>query len=314
MQMMGTAVKSNLASAQRPAPRAIVLGLLLLCAAVGMASQDQSKTIRVQSLGVADNLYLLSGGGGNSLALVTDDGVVLVDSKLAGWGPAILHAVQALTDRPVTTIINTHTHGDHTGGNVELPSATRIVAHENTKTHMQSLPPFGGAGSRGLPSETFRDKVSLLDGIDRIDVYYFGAGHTNGDAVVVFPGKNIAHLGDLFPSKSAPVIDTARGGSGVAYPDTLAKVVAALDGQITRIMTGHEPPPPGSPIKVMTSLNDLKEFTDFTRAFLEAVRAAKASGASAPDAAKSLALPERFKAYDLRRAAENVEKIYGELR
>src|SRR5437870_13819741 len=82
-------------------------------------------------------------------------------------------------------------------------------------------------------------KTTLFDGPDRIDLYHFGAGHTNGDLVVVFPGKRVAYFGDLFPSKAAPFIDTANGGSGVAFPETLAKAVTQITG-ISRVITGHE--------------------------------------------------------------------------
>ena len=153
----------------------------------------------------------------------------------------------------------------------------------------------------------------MLDGIDRIDLHYFGAGHTDGDAVVVFPEKRVAHMGDLFPSKSAPIIDTANGGSGLAYPDTLASAVAALKG-VTTIVTGHTPIPSGSPVRGMTNIRDLQEYAEFTRDFLTAVREAFKAGKSADEAAASLALPERYKAYGMERAAANVRVIYEELR
>src|SRR5205085_7739414 len=232
-----------------PMKRPVVLSALVIVgwATAQMASQEAPKVVKMQTLNVSDNLYLLSGGGGNTLALSTDDGVVLIDTKLAGWGQPILDSVKAVTDKPVTLIINTHTHGDHTGSNPEFPSAVQIVAHENTAANMKKMAAFAGANEKFLPNRTFQDHLSLLDGIDKIDLYYFGAGHTNGDAVVVFPAKRVAHMGDLFPSKSAPLIDTSNGGSGVAYPATLDKAVAALDGVVTRIVTGHGVVPPGSP-------------------------------------------------------------------
>src|SRR5262245_52903948 len=88
--------------------------------------QPPPRVVKMQTLNVSDNLYLLSGGGGNSLALATDDGVVLIDTKLAGWGQPILDAVKAVSDKPVTMIVNTHTHGDHTGSNPEFPTAVQI--------------------------------------------------------------------------------------------------------------------------------------------------------------------------------------------
>ena len=281
-----------------------------------VASQQPPRVVKMQTLNVSDNLYLLSGGSGigNTLALATDDGVVLIDTMLAGWGQPILDSVKAVTDQPVTMIINTHTHGDHTGSNPEFPTAVQIVAHENTKTNMQKMDAFKGVNEKSLPNRTFQDRVTLLDGIDQIDLYYFGPGHTNGDAVVVFPAKRVAHMGDLFPSKAAPFIDTNNGGSGVAYPVTLSKAVAALDGVVTRVVTGHGTVPPGSPVRGMTTLDDLKEFADFNRDFLAAVREAAKAGKTAEAAAASLALPERYKDYAMGRAKANVETIYREIR
>ena len=285
----------------------------LSVAAAGQQAPSTPRVVKMQSLNVSDNLYVLSGGGGNSLALVTDTGVVLVDTKLAGWGPAILEAVRGVSDAPVTTIINTHSHGDHTGGNPDFPTVVDIVAHDRTKANMAKLPAFAGAGTRYLPNKTFATTYSLLEGIDRIELHYFGAGHTSGDAVVVFPEKRVAHMGDLFPSKSAPIIDAANGGSGVAYPETLAQAVAALKG-INTIVTGHTPVPAGSPVRGMTNIKDLQEYADFSRDFLAAVREAFKAGKTADDAASGLALPERYKAYGMDRAAANVRVIYDELK
>ena len=279
-----------------------------------MASQEPPRVVKMQTLDVSDNLYLLTGGGGNTLALATADGVVLIDTKLAGWGQPILESVKAVTDQPVTMIINTHTHGDHTGSNPEFPTAVQIVAHGNTKANMQKMAAFKGAGEKYLPNRTFTDHLSLLDGIDKIDVYYFGPGHTNGDAVVVFPAKRVAHMGDLFPSKSAPFIDTNNGGSGVAYPETLSRAVAALDGVVTRIVTGHGTVPPGSPVRGMPTIDDLKEYADFNRDFLAAVREAVKAGKTPDAAAASLTLPERYKAYGMDRAKDNVAAIYQEIK
>jgi glyoxylase-like metal-dependent hydrolase (beta-lactamase superfamily II) len=294
---------------------AIVCALIILGGiATQVGSQEPAKVVRMQTLNVSDNLYLLSGGGGNTLALATDDGVVLIDTKLAGWGRPILESLAAVTDKPVTMIINTHTHGDHTGSNPEFPSAVQIIAHDNTKANMQKMAAFKDANARFLPNRTFQDRLSLLDGIDQIDLYYFGAGHTNGDVVVVFPAKRVAHMGDLFPSKSAPLIDTANGGSAVAYPTTLSKAVATLDGVVTRVVTGHGAVPPGSPIRNLTTLDDLKEYADFNRDFLAAVREAAAAGKTSDAAASSLALPARYKDYAMDRAKDDVAIIYREIK
>ena len=299
--------------------RRVVLGALMAVGALSLApaafqGQPQDpNVVRVQSMGVRDNLYLLSGGGGNTAALLTDDGVVLVDTKLPGWGQPILDALKRITDLPVKMIINTHTHRDHTGSNDQLPIAVDIVAHENTKANMEKMDAFKGANARFLPTKTFKTQMSLLDGVDRIDLYYFGAGHTGGDTIVVFPALRLAHLGDLFPSKAAPIIDMNNGGSGVAYPQTLAKAVAEIKN-VERVVTGHTAPPPGAVVSRWTTWDDLREYADFTRDFLAAVQEAMKAGKSEDEAVASLNLPERYKGYGMERAKANVEAIYKELK
>jgi cyclase len=308
--------------------RIVAIGGLIAAGALSLGAmglrfqQPENRVVRIQTLNVRDILYVLTGGGGNSLALMRDDGVVLVDSKLAGWGRPIIDVAQAVTDKPVTTIINTHAHDDHTGGNVEFPGATTIIAHENAKASMQKMAAFSGPNAKYLPNTLVSDRLSLLEGADRIDVYYFGAGHTNGDLVVVFPEKRLAHLGDLFPGKAAPRIDTANGGSGVEFPRTLARIAAEIKN-VARITTGHDESTlvpsnkeSGSAIfanpKTMT-WKDLQEYVDFNTDFLAAVRQAIADGKSAADAFATLQLPERYKAYDMQQARANVEAIYREL-
>jgi cyclase len=314
--------------------RLVVLGALLVASGfsrIGLSSfgpverqgQPQSaKVVRIQTLNVRDILYVLTGGGGNALALMRDDGVVLIDTKLPGWGRPILEAIRAVSDKPVTMIINTHAHADHTGGNVDFPTAAEIVAHENTRANMAKMDAFKGSNARYLPNRTVADKMSLLDGPDRIDLYYFGRGHTDGDLVVVFPEKRLAYFGDLFPAKAAPLIDSSNGGSGVMFPQTLAKAVEEIKG-VTRVVTGHDEavaaprdPNSGSAIfanpRTMT-WSDLQEYADFNRDFLAAVQEAIKAGKNADAAAAALQLPEKYKAYDVQRAKANVEAIYREL-
>lgn len=298
--------------------RGIVLGALIAIGAVALAAQRQPegpKVVKMVTLNVRDTLYLLTGGGGNTLALIDENsgGVILIDTQLAGWGPALLDAVRAVTDTPVTTIINTHPHGDHTGSNGEFPTAVQIVAHENTKANMAKMDAFKGGNARFLPNKTYQDKVSLLDGINRIDLYYFGAGHTNGDTIVVFPEKGVAHMGDLFAGKAAPFIDVSNGGSGVAYPETLAKAVAGIKG-VTKVIPGHGTPPPGSSVSRWLTWTDVQEYANFNREFLAAVQDAMKAGKSVDEAAASLNLPEKYKNYDMTRAKANVQAIYDELK
>jgi glyoxylase-like metal-dependent hydrolase (beta-lactamase superfamily II) len=300
---------------------AALLALLSPIAAVLEGHKANDRIVRIQTLDVRDILYLLTGGS-NTLALMRDEGVLLVDTKPPGWDRPILDAIRAVTDRPVTTIINTQANLDHVSGNIAFPTATEIVAHANAKARMEKMDLFRGANAKFLPNRLVTDKLSLLSGADRIDLYYFGPGHTDGDLVVVFPEKRLAHFGDLFPSKAAPVIDTASGGSGVAFPETLAKALAEIKN-VTRITTGHDEGSatmanPSSPSAIFANprtmrWSDLQEFADFNRDFLAAVRQAIAAGKSADEAATSLQLPERYKSYDMQQAPSNVRAIYREL-
>ena len=303
----------------------VAAGVLPFLAAAAGAQAQEDRFVRIDTLNVRDTLYHLSDGGGNALALIDEinGGVVLVGTKLTGWGQAVLDAVYQVTDLPVTTIINTHAHPDHTGSNAEFPDVVEIIAHENTRASMARMALFAG-GAAGLPTTTFADRFSLLEDLDRIELYYFGPAHTDGDIVVVFPEKRTAYLGDLFPDKAAPVIDTASGGSGVAFPDTLAKAVAAIDG-VDRVITGHGAFPSTyagrgrrdrGARRAATgwmTWDDVAEYADFTRDFLAAVRAAFEAGRSVDEAAATLKLPDRYAGYDLDRARASIEAIYGEL-
>ncbi len=290
--------------------RVAVLSMVVAAGAAAMAhvsaQQDPTTLARtVQLEKVKDNLYVLKGGGGNTAAFVTAKGVVVVDTKLAGWGQPILDQIKTVTDKPVTMIINTHTHGDHVGGNWEFPATVEVVAHENTKANMEKMAPFqSDTGKQYLPKRTFKDKLSVLDGDERIDLYYFGRGHTNGDALIVFPALRVMHAGDLFPGKQAPIMDTNNGGSGVEYPKTLS---AAANGipNVDVVIPGHSN---------VTDWKAFQEFGGFVEALVSATQTAVTAGKTADDAAAGLTLPPQFKGYDLGRLKTDVAVIYGELK
>jgi len=277
---------------------------------LAIPAHAQEKTVRLRTLGPGDILYVLIGGGGNTLALMRDDGVVVIDTKLPGWGTAIRQAIESATDQPVTTIINTHAHPDHAGGNAEFSGNVEVIAHANTVA----------AGLR--VSRTVTDKLTLLSGSDEIDLFYFGRGHTNGDLVVVFPQKRLAYLGDLFPAKSAPLVDPAAGGSVVALADTLRRVATEITG-VTRVVTGHAEgladsrDPSSTSVDISTPRtmrwSDVAEYADFVRDFVAAVRQARAAGKTAADASATLALPDRYRGYDMSGALRAVEAIYAEI-
>ena len=287
--------------------------LLVGVASVVVAAGQQPQTRQVIDVQkIADNYYVLTSStpgndatfsGGNVGVFITNSGVVLVDTKLAAWGQTFLDRVKSISTKPVTTIINTHTHGDHTGNDDKFGTSVEIVAQENTKTNMAKMDAFKGDKAQFLPKRTFRDKLSIGSGNERIDLYYFGAGHTNGDAFVVFPSLRVLQTGDLFAWKDAPRIDRANGGSGVQYPQTLAKAVAGLKN-VDTVVPGHSP---------LMTLKDLEEYQRYTADLLLAVQSARKAGKSADDAAASINLTDKYKGYKAERVKQAVQDIYDEL-
>jgi glyoxylase-like metal-dependent hydrolase (beta-lactamase superfamily II) len=306
--------------------RGIVLSALIAVSALslvvaaqqqGAAGQQAPRVVEVQK--VKDNLYMLTGGGGNTSVLITANGVVVVDTKNPGWGQPILDKIKTLTDKPITTIINSHTHGDHVSGNVEFPATVEIVTHENTKTNMEKMIPnstaqdqtppaatiFQANGGKGLPKRTFKDKMTLGSGADQIDLYYFGRGHTNGDAWVLFPSLRVLHAADIFSGKNVPLLDSNNGGSAVAIADTLQKAHDTLTN-VDSIVTGHS---------TLMTRADLREYVDFNRDFLNEVRAAKKAGKTVDEVASAWKIPAKYKGYaepQANRVKGNVALVYKE--
>jgi cyclase len=245
---------------------------------------------------IKENLYIVTGSGvedtnafsgGNTAVFITDSGVTLVDTKLPGYGQTILDRVKTVTNKPITRIINTHTHGDHTGGNEFFGASVESIVQENTKANMAKMDEFKGAKARFLPKRTYKDKLTLGAGKDQIDLYYFGPGHTNGDSFVVFTALRTMHVGDMFAWKALPYVDPANGGSVIQQPKTLAKVVAGVK-DVDTIINGHIP---------VGTWNDLKEYTEFTTEFVAFAEAEMKAGKTVDQAAAEYKIAPKYKGY-----------------
>ena len=278
--------------------RRLVLGTIVAIGALSMATsafqqpagggrQGGPNVAQIQK--VKDNLYMIIGGGGNTAAFVTDGGVVIVDTKLAGWGQAILDKVRTVSDKPISLIINTHTHPDHTGSNEFFGPTVDVVAHENTKMYMEKMDAFKGAGAKFLPKRTFKETMKIGSGKDEIDLYYFGRAHTGGDAWVLFKTPRVLHAGDAFANKGIPLVDTDNGGSMVEYGKTVAKASASLKDYDT-IITGHS---------TLMKPADLKEYADFNNDFVAWVQTEIKAGKTADQAAAEYKIPAKYAGYGL---------------
>jgi cyclase len=313
--------------------RRFVLGGLVAFGALSLTAvgaqqppKPAASAIKVQKL--ADNLFVLNalagGGGGNTSVFVTATGVVVVDTKNPGWGQPLLEVIKTLTPKPVTLIVNTHTHGDHVSGNVEFPATVDVVTHENTKTNMMEMRPpsfvaqpaggpppniFTANGGRNLPKRTFKDSMTIGSGADRIELHYFGRAHTNGDAMVLFPAARVLHMADVFPTKGIPGMDANNGGSGVGYADTLSKAADFADrNNVQTIVNGHN--------ETTTTRADLREYIQFVRDFVKTVQDGKKAGKSVDDVTKAWATPAKYPGYEAMpvaiRVRADAELIYKE--
>jgi len=288
----------------------VAVGSLSLGAAQPPAQQAGPHVIDIQKL--KDNLYVLTSSspanratfsGGNVAVFITDGGVTLVDDKLAGWGQAVLDKVKSVTNKPITRIINTHTHGDHTGNNNFFGASVEIVAHENTKTNMEKMDAFKGENAKFLPGKTYTDTLTLGSGKDRIDLYYFGAGHTSGDTFVVFPELRILHTGDMFAWKDGPLCDRANGGSCVAFPRTLQRVVSEIKN-IDTVIPGHSP---------MMTPKDVQDYQRFTADLLSYATDQMKAGKSVADATAGFRV-DKYPGYKNERVQGAIQAVYDELK
>jgi glyoxylase-like metal-dependent hydrolase (beta-lactamase superfamily II) len=281
----------------------VIGGLAALRAAQQPPVQPSANAIEVDK--IKDNLYVLKGEGGNTAVFVTADGVTVVDAKNPGWGQPILDKIKTLTAKPVARLINTHTHDDHVGGNVDFPVTIDIVVQDNTKANMEKMAVFKQSRGRGLPKRTFKDKMTIGTGADRVDLYYFGPGHTNGDAIVVFAALRTAHFGDLFGGKNLPLVDADNGGSVLHYPETLNKAYSRIK-DVDTVITGHN--------ATTVTWNDVKIFADLNQDFLTWAQSAVKSRKPTKDAARDWKLPAKYEALGYSdRVAALLDGIEGRL-
>jgi glyoxylase-like metal-dependent hydrolase (beta-lactamase superfamily II) len=187
---------------------------------------------------IGDNFAVVKDDNdGNTAVFIRNDGVVLVDSKSLKAGQRLLEVLRSVTTKPVTHILHTHHHYDHTGGNSFFPAHVEVIAHENAAARMPAMEEFSTPERKhGLPDRTFTDRLTVFTGADAIDLHYFGPAHTDNDTFVVFRSLGIMHAGDTAPGMNAV---PRHGGSAEKYSETMTKA-AALTG-VRTVIPGHGP-------------------------------------------------------------------------
>ena len=265
---------------------------------------------------VKDNLWVIRGGGGNTAVFATAQGLTIVDTKSPGWGQPLLDKIKTISTKPITTVINTHTHYDHVSGNIAVPATVEIIAHENTAKMMPNTSGVTGLGDtenvfkanpgKGLARRSFKDTMTIGAGTDQVKLYYFGPAHTGGDAFVEFVADKVMHVGDTFPSKGLPIMDKQNGGSGVEYANTVRKAVNTVTG-VDTLINGHT--------NAQTTPAEMREFADYVSEFIAHVQAAKKAGKTAAQAVAEWKNPEKYKGYaapNAQRAAAYAQVIMDE--
>jgi len=252
--------------------KACLLGIMLSVALPYAVAQDQDfSKVQIKVTKVNGNVYMLEGAGGNIGASVGEDGIVIVDDQYAPLADKIRAALKGITDKPVRFVINTHYHGDHTGGNALFQKDAPILAQDNVRKRMELAGMAGNLGKisrqtqpqpkEALPIITFEHDVTVhLNGED-IRALHFPSGHTDGDSVIFFPKSNVVHMGDDFVTYGFPFVDLGAGGSVEGMISAVEQVMAQLPSDV-KVIPGHGP---------VSNLDDMKRFVTMLKETLAAV-------------------------------------------
>jgi glyoxylase-like metal-dependent hydrolase (beta-lactamase superfamily II) len=223
-----------------------VIILFLLLISLNTLAQQNFDTVKIQPIRVTENIYMLKGSGGNIGVLIGEDGTLMIDDQFAPLSNKINGAIKTLHPGEIKFLINTHIHGDHSGGNENFKRiGSTIVAHDLVRERM-SKEQVNKAMNRttparekdALPIITFSDKMNFHLNNEDVELIHLGRGHTDGDVIVKFKNANVFHMGDAFVRYGYPYIDGSNGGSFNEFIATLDKAMALMDDN-SKIIPGH---------------------------------------------------------------------------
>ena len=270
--------------------RFLLLTVSLLFAISAHAQTTDWSKVEVKASKVAGNIYMLQGAGGNIGVSVGDDGILIVDDQYAPLADKIRAALKGIADKKLRFILNTHWHGDHTGGNEILGPEAPVIAHDNVRKRMsteqkstvfnRTTPP---SPKQALPIITFNQTLTVHFNGEEIRAIHFPQGHTDGDSVIFFTASNVVHLGDDFFAGRFPFVDLDSGGT----VEGLIKNIGELVGRIpadAKLIPGHGP---------ISTLDDLKKYHGMLQQTTEIVRQKIAAGKTV-DQIKTEGLPAEW--------------------
>lgn len=263
----------------------IFLALFVLTAGYALQQRDFSK-IEIKASQVSGNVYMLQGSGGNIGASVGEDGVLIIDDQFAPLADKIKAAIKKLGGDSPKFILNTHYHGDHTGGNAEFSAEGTIIAHANVRKRLSTEQERRGQVVPPKPKEawpviTFDESLTIHFNGDEIKALHYPSGHTDGDAIIYFKNANVVHMGDDFFVGRFPYIDLGSGGSVRGLISNIENVVNTVAPDV-QIIPGHGP---------LSTVDDLKKYLSMLKATSSIVANQMEEGKSLDDIKKA-GLPE----------------------
>ena len=260
----------------------VIVAVLAVSLCIATWAQMDFTRIKIKTTHVAGNIYMLEGAGGNIGVSVGPDGILLVDDQFAPLAEKIRNALKELGEGPLKFLINTHFHGDHTGGNVVFGNEAHIISHANVRKRLQMKSPPKAA----LPVVTFGDSLSIHFNGEEIRVIHFANSHTDGDSVIFFTGSNVVHTGDLFFSGRFPYVDLDSGGDVEGLIKHVEKLLTELPPDV-KLIPGHGP---------LSDIDELKTYHQTLVATMDMIRDQIAAGKSL-DEIKAAGLPKKWRAW-----------------
>lgn len=254
----------------------LVLFGIMLAAGGARAQQQDFSQVTIKTTKLTEGLYMLEGAGGNIGVSVGEDGVIVIDDQYAPLTAKIQEAISKLSSKPIKFVLNTHWHGDHTGGNENFAAAGAvIIAHDNVRKRMstdqfmelmkRNVP---ASPPKALPIVTFTTDITLHFNGEDIHVMHADPAHTDGDSIVVFPKAKVVHMGDCYMTISYPFVDLSSGGNFDGFIAAASKVVGMTDDSF-KIIPGHGP---------LSNKAELKGWHDMLTEIRAAVKKAADSG------------------------------------
>lgn len=269
----------------------LLLTLLFVFTAAAAQAQTDFSKVQMKATKVAGNVYMLEGAGGNIGVSVGDDGLLIVDDQFAPLADKIRAALKGIADKKLKFILNTHWHGDHTGGNIAFGPEATIIAHDNVRKRLateQKSTVFNtttpASPKEALPVITFDQSLSVHFNGEDIRAIHFPHGHTDGDSVIFFSASNVVHLGDDFFAGRFPFVDLESGGSVEGLIKNIGELVSKIPAD-AKLIPGHGP---------ISTLDDLKSYHRMLQQTTEIVRGKIAAGKTL-DQIKSEGLPDEWK-------------------